>query len=502
MTIQTLTSFFDQWALLFAVFLPLVAVIKIATFKDKYPNLREASILSIGTLTFATVVYLYATFTPAKAELSLELIEIIPGLSLAFHVEALGLIFALIASFLWVVSTIYSIGYMRGNREGHQTRFYACFAIAICAALGMAFSANLLTLFIFYEVMTICTYPLVAHHQTSEAKHGARLYLGLLMGLSIFLFLPAIVVIWSLTGTLDFTAGGILEGNTSHGVMALLLFLIVYGIGKAALMPAHRWLPAAMVAPTPVSALLHAVAVVKAGVFCIVKVAVYIFGIEPLYFLTHEGLFHGEWLMYAAGFTVIAASCVALVQNNLKKRLAYSTVSQLSYVILALSLFSPAGIVAAAFHIAAHAFGKITLFFAAGSIYTASKKKEISDLHGIGRKMPWTMTAFAIGAFSMIGIPPAAGFITKWHLLQGSFAASELFVVGVVMLSTLLNAMYFLPIVVKAFFGEEPDDKKAKKHGEANKSIVIALTITAAATIALCIAPDIFISLALQIGVE
>lgn len=501
---ETMLTILDKWALLIAVLLPLVAVIKIATLRERFRNLREAAILTISTLTFGVVLYIYQTYSLGDASVSLTLFEIMPSLTIALHAEALGLIFALVASSLWIVATIYSIGYMRGNNEVNQSRFYACFAVAITASLGIAFSANLLTLFLFYELMTICTYPLVAHHQTLIAKRGARTYLGLLMGLSILLLLPAIIGIWYLTGTLDFTSGGILKGDTSAGIIALLLFLVMYGVGKAALMPAHRWLPAAMVAPTPVSALLHAVAVVKAGVFCLIKIVVYIFGIDTLATISQNGLFYGQWVMYAAGFTVIAASCVALAQDNLKKRLAYSTISQLSYVILALSLFSPLGVIAAGFHIAAHAFGKITLFFAAGSIYTASKKKNVSELDGIGKQMPWTMTAFAIGSLSMIGIPPAAGFITKWYMLDGAFAGNQLFVVGVIILSTLLNAMYFLPILARAFFAEDKSTAslKNKQHGEANPAIVIALTITAAGTLLLGLQPDIILSLAEKIGVN
>lgn len=499
--LETLSAFLNTWALPLAVALPVIAVLPIALLGERRKNLREASIFLFSGLTFALVVWIYWQYH-AGIVLSNTLWTIMPGLTLSFNAEALGLIFALIASFLWIVATSYCIGYMRGNNEKHQTRFYICFAISICSALGMAFSANMLTMFIFYELMTLCTYPLVTHHQTQESRNAGRMYLGTLMGLSILLLLPAMLGIWYLTGTLDFTTGGILAGKASNGIIALLLFMCVYGIAKAALMPAHRWLPAAMVAPTPVSALLHAVAVVKAGVFCILKVAVYIFGFDTLYFLSHVSFFHGGWLMYMAGFTVLTASFIALRQDNLKRRLAYSTVSQLSYIILALSVFSPKALIGAAFHIAAHAFGKITLFFAAGSIYTASKKKNVSELGGIGRRMPWTMAAFAIGAFSMIGVPPAMGFLSKWYMLQGAFAAEKFFAVAVIVISTILNAMYYLPIIVQAFFGAELVEagKKPKEHGEAPRSMVIAMTVTAAGVIVLFLWPDVFLGLAKAVG--
>ncbi|NCA69578.1 MAG: monovalent cation/H+ antiporter subunit D family protein, partial [Sphingobacteriia bacterium] len=353
------------------------------------------------------------------------------------------------------------------------------FALSIWATLGLAFSANLVTLFIFYEILTLSTYPLVTHKGDQAAQQGGRTYLGLLIATSIGLLLPAIVWTWALTGTTDFVPGGILAGTLEGPLLGLLLGLFMFGIGKAALMPLHRWLPAAMVAPTPVSALLHAVAVVKAGVFSILKVILYIFGIETL-----SGESWAEWLLYVASLTIILASLIALRQDNLKKRLAYSTVSQLAYVTLGAAILAPISAIGAAMHIAAHAFGKITLFFAAGAIYTAAHKTEISQLQGIGWRMPWTMGAFAIGALSMIGVPPAAGFLSKWYLLLGAFETDRILVVMVIILSTLLNAAYFLPILVRAFSPPDPAAPPAH-HGEAPRPILIALTATATLTILL-----------------
>ncbi|MCB1981226.1 MAG: hypothetical protein KDF63_04470, partial [Rhodoferax sp.] len=253
-------------------------------------------------------------------------------------------------------------------------------------------------------------------------------------------------------------------------------------------------LPAAMVAPTPVSALLHAVAVVKAGVFSVVKVIVYIFGLDTL---AAQGA--TDWLVAVAGFTIVAASVVALNADNLKRRLAYSTVSQLAYVVMAAALLAPLSVVGAALHVAAHALGKITLFFAAGSIYTAAHKTEVSQLDGIGRRMPWTMTAFAIGALSMIGLPPAAGFVSKWFMLSGAMAAQHWLAVGVIVVSTLLNAGYFLPIVYRAFFVAAPDDDHGHAHGEAPWPIVVALVLTASGTVAMFFAPELPLALARQL---
>jgi multicomponent Na+:H+ antiporter subunit D len=374
---------------------------------------------------------------------------------------------------------------MRGNDEEHQTRFYVCFALAIASAIGVALAGNLLTLYLFYEALTLITWPLVTHHGDHEARSGGRTYLGLLLASSLLFLLPAMAATWWISGTLDFAPGGILNGKISGGAAAALLALYAFGIGKAALMPIHRWLPAAMVAPTPVSALLHAVAVVKAGVFSIVKVVVYVFGLD-------FGAEAFAWLPWVAGFTILAASVVALRSDNLKRRLAYSTVSQLSYVVLAAAILTPLSLAAAALHIAAHALGKITLFFAAGAVYTAAHKTEVSQLDGVGRRMPWTFAAFGVGALSMIGLPPAAGFVSKWYLVSGALEAGHWLALGVIVASTLLNAGYFLPIVYRAFF--RPPDGKA--HGEAPLAMVIALVATAALTILMFFWADLPLALA------
>jgi multicomponent Na+:H+ antiporter subunit D len=449
------------------------------------PNLREAVSLAGAAALFAGVAALAGEVLEG-ARPGLVLGEIFPGLALAFELEPLGLLFALVASGLWFVSVVYSIGYLRGNAEPHQTRFYACFALAIASAIGVAFAGNLLTLYLFYEALTLVTWPLVTHHGDAAARRGGRTYLALLLASSMLFFLPAMAITWWVGGTLDFTPGGILAGKVSGVAAAGLLALYAFGIGKAALMPLHRWLPAAMVAPTPVSALLHAVAVVKAGVFSIVKVVLYVFGLsfEPAAF---------AWLPWVAGLSILAASVVALRADNLKRRLAYSTVSQLSYVVLAAAILAPLSIAGAVLHIAAHAFGKITLFFAAGAVYTAAHKTEVSQLDGMGRRMPWTFAAFAVGALSMIGLPPTAGFVSKWYMVSGALAAQHWLALGVITASTLLNAGYFLPIVYRAFFGAPA---VGGGHGEAPWTMVAALIATAALTVAMFFWADLPLALA------
>ncbi len=472
-----------------ALLIPTIAAVLIP-LANGAPNLREGITLTACALLFWTVLQIL-TLVLAGERPEWTALEFVPGIGLAFEVEPLGMLFALVASSLWIANSLYSIGYMRGNNEPRQTGFYVCFAIAIASTMGIAFAKNLFTLFLFYEILTLSTYPLVTHKATKDAVDAGRVYLLLLLGTSMVLLLPAIIATWVYGGTADFTQGGILAGKVDGLTVGILLAVYAFGIGKAALMPFHFWLPAAMVAPTPVSALLHAVAVVKAGVFTVVKVVVYVFGIEVL-----VGSGYAGWLAYAAGTTIIIASIVALRQDNLKKRLAYSTVSQLSYVILAAAILTPISVAGAAIHIVAHAVSKITLFFAAGSIYTAAHLTEISQLNGVGRRMPWTMAAFAIGAISMIGLPPTAGFLGKWFMLSGAVETGQWVAVGVIVLSTVLNAAYFLPVVFAAFFRPPDGEQAAHDHGEAPWPIVVALTATAIGTVLLFLKPGIPLALA------
>ena len=481
-----------------ALAIPVLGACGIA-LTGRVPNLREGVTLTTAGALFWVVVIRLAPMVLDGARPEAVLLETFAGIELAMRVEPLGMLFACIASTLWIVNSIYSIGYMRGNDEPRQTPYYAAFAIAIGAAVGIAFAGNLFTLFLFYEILTLSTYPLVVHKGDEEARIKGRVYLVLLISTSMMLLLPAIIWTWVAAGTSEFAPGGILAGaGLSTGALAAMLVLYIFGIGKAAVMPVHFWLPAAMVAPTPVSALLHAVAVVKAGVFTVVKVIVYVFGVD---YLAASGA--AAWLTYVAGFTVIAASVVALMQDNLKARLAFSTVSQLSYVVLAVAILTPISVLGAALHIAAHAVSKITLFFAAGSIYTAAHLTEISQLDGVGRRMPWTMGAFAIGSLSMIGVPPTAGFVSKWFMLTGATAAENWVALGVIVVSTGLNAAYFLPIVWRAFWRPAPaPDAHRPAHGEGPLPVVLALTLTALGTLALFFFPGPVLDLARAVIVE
>jgi multicomponent Na+:H+ antiporter subunit D len=468
--------------ILLSLAIPLAGAVLIALAGRK-PNLREAVTLVTSGLMFLTVASLVPEVM-AGGRPGATLIEMLPGLPLRFEVEPLGMMFALLASGLWIVTSVYSIGYMRANDEAHQTRYYVCFALALASTIGVAFAGNMMTLFVFYEALTLSTYPLVTHKGTDQAMRGGRTYLGLLLFTSIGLQLLGILWTWQIAGTLDFTVGGILAGKASGPVVGILLLLYVYGIGKAALMPFHRWLPAAMVAPTPVSALLHAVAVVKAGVFTVMKVVVYIFGID---LLAASG--QNLWLIYLAAASLLIASLVALTKDNLKARLAYSTISQLAYVVLGAALATSLGVIGGSMHIAMHAMGKITLFFCAGAIYTAAHKTEVSELAGLGRVMPFTFGAFLIGALSIIGLPPFGGLWGKWYLALGALDAGQVAIVAVLMISSLLNIAYLMPIPLKGFFGKGAGNPGPVKIKEAPLPCLIAIGFTSLGCLALFFFP-------------
>ena len=484
-----------QWALA----LPLIAFVLTGILGEKHRNLRDSfTLLTAGALFLVVASFAPAVFRGGRPTVSLfemmrglsiafeaEPFEMMPGLSIAFEAEPLGMLFALVASGLWIVTTCYSIGYMRAQNEDHQTRFFACFAVAIFAAIGAAMAKNMFTLFIFYEVLTLSTYPLVTHHGTENARKSGRTYLAVLLFTSVAFLLLAVIWTWVLAGTLDFQKGGVLtkpylSGKVSKTVLYVLLGLYVFGTGKAALMPFHRWLPAAMVAPTPVSALLHAVAVVKVGVFTVMKVVVYIFGVDLLH---DTGI--SVWLMYVAGATVLLASLVALTKTNLKARLAYSTISQLSYIVLGAMLANSWGVIGGSMHIAMHAFGKITLFFCAGAIYVTTHKTEISDIRGIGRTMPVTTLAFLLGSLSVIGLPPFGGSWSKWYLALGAAEAHQEPLIAVLMISSLLNIAYLMPIPIRGFFLAPKDGAEKPAIKEAPLFCLVPLCITAVAGFAL-----------------
>jgi len=454
---------------------PLLAVPAILMARN--PNIREAFTFLAGFLLLGTLLLMLpgvlAGHTP-----EIVLFPVIPGAPIALRMDPAGMLFALVASVLWIITTAYAIGYMRTKQEQNQTRFYAFFAVSLFATMGAAMSANLLTLYLFYELLSFSTYPLVGHHQSDEAKSGARKYLTYLVSTSIGLALPALLVTALLSGTLDFGGAPLLAGKVGPSAGAVLLVAFLLGFAKAALMPVHGWLPAAMVAPTPVSALLHAVAVVKVGAFCAVRVVTEVFGME---FLSSLGL--GAIITGLAAVTMLVSSFTALTQDGLKRRLAFSTIGQLSYIVLGIGMLNTVAAAGGILHIAMHAFGKITLFFCAGAIYVATGEKYISRMGGIGHRMPLTMLAFLIGSLAIIGVPPTGGFLSKWLLLNGSLLGDHWLLAGVLVVSSLLNAAYFLPIVYKAWFCTPAEAQHTGPMREAPTWCLVPLLGTAALSV-------------------
>ena len=476
---------------LLAILVSAVGALLIARTGEHRANLREFWSVAAGVLKFAIVVSMIPDVQAGRT-LQCVLFRILPGIELAFRVDALGLLFALGASLLWIATSFYSIGYMRSLAEHAQTRYFACFAVALSATMGVAFSANLFTLFLFYEALTLSTYPLVGHKETAEAKAGARKYIIYLLGAAKLLVVPAVILIYNVAGTLDFRRGGILPASalTAQPMLLYVVFaLLLFGFAKNAVMPLHSWLPAAMVAPTPVSALLHAVAVVKTGVFATLRVFLFVFGVEAMRHLGADKL-----ALAVASVTILGGSLLALGQDNLKARLAFSTISQLSYIVLGAALLTPGGIVGGIAHITNHAVSKITLFLCAGSIYVSAHKTDVSQTSGLARQMPWTMAAFAIASLSLVGIPPASGFVSKWYLAIGSLQRGSPWLLGVLLTSSLLTAAYLGPVVYKAYFEEAPDS--GPNEVREVPWIVIPLVVTALASLLLGVYPDPVLKLA------
>ena len=495
-----------SWVPLLACLVPLLAVVPIVVFRNE-PMLREGATLVAGVVLLVLVSSMIGDVSAGKT-IACELFPMVAKVPLAFRIDGLGLLFALVASALWIPTSLYAFGYMRGLKEHSQTRFYAFFAVSICATMGVAFAGNLLTLYLFYEMLSLATFPLVTHHQDKEARTGGRTYLSHLLFTSIGFTLPALIWCYVKGGGaengMDFALGGFLSSDIGSTGGIVLLLLFAFGFSKAGMMPFHSWLPGAMVAPTPVSALLHAVAVVKVGVFCILRVVTGVFGVDLL-----DDLDIGIVLAWTAAVTILLSSLIALTQDNLKRRLAFSTIGQLSYIILGAALLATYQDVdgttkvteatpGAMLHIAMHSVGKITLFMCAGAIFVATGRKYLSQMIGIGRRMPITMIAFLIGAMSVIGLPPTGGSLSKWYLIVGTLREDHFALVVVLIISSLLNIAYLLPPVWKAFFvpaGEKTDFDDGGIQ-EAPLACVIPLSLSAVGCVLLFFFPDTLVQLA------
>jgi multicomponent Na+:H+ antiporter subunit D len=486
-----------------AVLVPAAGALLIAGTGDRHANLREFWSVAAGVVLSALIASLIPEVLAGRTpQCGFQVLpatsEFHTGFRLGFRVDAFGLLFAFGASLLWILTSFYSIGYMRTLKEHAQTRYFACFALALSATVGVAFSANLFTLFLFYEALTLVTYPLVGHHESPEAKAGARKYVIYLLGAAKVFLMPAIILTYNVLGTLEFRAGGIytdvgrreyLTQIMEQPLLLLTIFaLFLYGFAKNALMPLHSWLPAAMVAPTPVSALLHAVAVVKTGVFCTLRVFLFVFGPVAM-----REIHADQFALIAASVTIVVGSLLALAQDNLKARLAFSTVSQLSYIILGAALLNPDGVLGGIAHITNHAVSKITLFLCAGSIYVSAHQTHVSQMSGLAKRMPWTMGAFALASLSVIGIPGTSGCISKWFLALGAADSERFALLAVLLFSSLLSAAYLGPILYKAYF---ETGSPTSAHVQEIPWMVVPLLISAVASLVLGLFPTPVLKLA------
>ncbi len=480
---------------LLAVLVSVVGALLIVRTGDARANLREFWSVAAGVLKLAIVASMIPEIQAGRT-IEYVLFRILPGVELAFRVDAFGLLFALGASLLWIATSFYSIGYMRSLDEHAQTRYFACFALALSATMGVAFSANLFTLFLFYEGLTFATYPLVAHKDTDEARAGARKYIVYLLGTAKVFLLAAIILTYNVAGTLEFRPGGTLPASAlnSQPLLLIVVFaLFLFGFAKNAVIPFHSWLPAAMVAPTPVSALLHAVAVVKTGVFATLRVFLFVFGADGMRQIGADTLALG-----VAAMTILGGSLLALRQDNLKARLAFSTVSQLSYIILGAALLTRSGLVGGVAHVTNHAFSKITLFLCAGSIYVSAHKTDVSQMAGLGRRMPWTMGAFALASFSLVGIPPASGFVSKWYLAIGSVERGSVVLLGILLAGSLLTAAYLAPVVYTAYFEEARESERPEIREV--PWMIVPLVLSAVVSLLLGVYPEPVLRLARMVA--
>lgn len=481
--------------LLLVVVIPLMAAAAAALLRNR-PRVRDWSVTLAGIAQVIALLLMTSAVVEGDRP-TLTVLSFLPDAPIAFRVDPLGMLLLLTASLLWVLTTVYSIGYLRDSAAS-LTRFHILVALTISATAGVAFSANLITLYLFYEAMTIATYPLVTLTGTKEAAAGGRRYLSYQLGTGIALFLPAVILTYTQTGSFAFTPGGVFDAEPTGWLPILTYLLFLFGIAKAAILPAHAWLPAAMVAPVPVSALLHSVAVVNVGVFTVFRVVLDVFGQDAVASL---GL--GRLTLIATSVTILVASLVALRLGNLKEILAYSTIGQLSYMVLGMVLLNDAGATGGALHLLGHSVSKITLFFAVGAIAVGTGATRVNELRGLGQRMPLLLGAFAIGAASIVGLPPTVGFVTKYFLFIGVVEAQQWIVLGVLGASTVLSATYYLRLVRTSLSPVPQVDDGRSVPGRAPRSgrpvpteMLVPMVITAVLTFLLGVIPGPALALA------
>ena len=472
------------YSMLIAVAMPFIASIAIIALGRSF---RLAATIGTATalLSLGAVISLIPSVLDGDAP-RVDVLSFGANLGISLRVDELGLVFALLATALWVPSSVYVYGYAEAETLKQRRRFCACFAAAIGAALGLAFAADLLTFLVFLELLTLVTYPLVAHKETPEARASGRRYL--IFSLSGGALLTAAVAwTWASTGSLDFVAGGALaSAELGTGATIALFALFSVGVGvKAAIMPLHSWLPAAMVAPTPVSALLHAVAVVKAGVFGCLRVVGFVFGPE---LLGASGA--GAGLAAACAITIVVGSTLALRQESLKRCLAYSTISHLSFIVLGAAMLSPWGMVGAILHFANHGMAKITLFLCAGALHAGAGVSNIGELRGVGRRLPWTAAAMTLAALGLAGAPGLCGFVGKLFLYRGAFSSEQIIHACVLLTGSILSAAYLYPIVRNLYRPGEPEaENGADTSRDVRRSMLLPIWSTAALVVVFGVVP-------------
>ena len=403
-------------------------------------------------------------------------------LKVMFCLDGLGSVFAGLIALLWPLAVLYSFEYMR--HEERRTSFFAYYLMTYGVTVGIAFSGNLMTLYLFYELLTVVTFPLVLHPMTREAARASRKYLYYAIGGAAFAFIGIIFVLsYSASGNTQFMPGGVLDLTAvreRRGTLLLVYVLAFFGFGvKAALFPCHGWLPEATVAPTPVTALLHAVAVVKSGAFAVIRLTYFSFGTQFL---------RGTWahmaVMAAVMVTIVFGSTMAVKEIHWKRRLAYSTISNLSYILLGTVMMSPLGLAAALSHMVFHAFMKICSFFCAGCVMHQSGRTYVYELDGLGRYMPVTFGCLAVASFSLAGIPPFAGFVSKWNIAQAAFGCGADLATagssgkwlayagaGVLLYSAFMTAVYMFTVLVRAYFPKADGPEQTPKFESALQEI-------------------------------
>ena len=478
---------------LIPILFPMIMAILIGfgRFKEKIRNII-ATITVFSNLFF--IIYIFRN----KGAVFFTVFKINEFLDIYLKIDKLGVFFSLLVSVLWIFTTFYSMEYMK--HEGKENRFFAFFLVTLGVTLGISFSGNLVTLYLFYELLTLVTFPLVIHSGSKEAlKSGTKYLIYSFVGATFVLL--GMILLFTITNGLDFYPKGIIKDFNLNKTLISISYVVMFlGFGvKAALVPFHSWLPNAMVAPTPVSSLLHAVAVVKSGVFALIRITYYVFGMEIV-----KQIYARKYLLLFVTISILMGSFLALHQSNLKKRLAYSTISQLGYILLGLLILNRNAFVGGLLHLINHAVIKITLFFCVGTIMYTRGKTDINEIKGIGKEMPYTMWCFTISSISLIGIPPTNGFVSKWYLAQGGLIEGKIIFPAILLISALLTAMYLLPIITVAFFRRDEEHKGLEQIEvrEAPIKMLVPIILITFITIVLGLYPNPILNFLFEISKE